>query len=169
MNTKEITYKIKNTSATTDYMSVSSEDMSWIKEDLLMAYKNLLIDLAKNRDKEIREIYDVLNSPDKNLPKRRAGMGYAKNSLVSFIDGMIDNIVRGTQRDLTIKQADGLAYVSEIINYIQPDLPQVTFAGPRPKSLKAPASPDLPRETPRVIAPHARGNQMIFGNGLFEL
>lgn len=105
---KQINYDPKITSANTQYNVIDNADQQWILKECLR-YNAMMSELTINKDENIklfiREWYHKRNA---TLPKGRNGL----NTPESFIAGIINNIMFGTQNDLSDIQMDALSNIS---------------------------------------------------------
>ena len=103
-NQRNIRYINKHTSANTNYREVSEEDMAFIQQELIR-WLAVMSELDMARDEDSRWVRDHWwHKRTDTLPKGREG----QNTPASFIGGLVNNMVFGTQRDLTDKQMDAI-------------------------------------------------------------
>lgn len=105
---KQIVYEPKITNANTQYNVIDPTDQAWILKECLR-YNCMMNELSISKDENIklfiREWYRKRNA---TLPKGRNGL----NTPESFIAGIINNIMFGTQNDLSDVQMDALSNIS---------------------------------------------------------
>jgi hypothetical protein len=111
---KQIDYDIKNTTAKTKYVKINKNDMEWLQKELF-AYTCLMGELRNHKDKR----YSILvkeywSTTHKQLPSGVNG----KNTPESFVCGMLNNLVYGTQYDLSDIQMNALEVISIDMNQI---------------------------------------------------
>jgi len=111
---KEITYDPKVTQARTQYNKISIEDMSWLQLEM-MKYLALMGELVNVKDENTKLIINSYwRKKSKTLPKGR----YGQNSPETFISGMLNNLMFGTQNDLSDIQMDALTNISACMHVI---------------------------------------------------
>lgn len=110
-NQRNIRYIPKHTSANTNYREVGQDDMAFIQQELIR-WLAVMSELDMARDDDSRWARDQWwHKRTDTLPKGREG----QNTPASFVGGLINNMVFGTQRDLTDKQMDALQNISHIM------------------------------------------------------
>lgn len=102
---RKIYYNIKSTSATTNYMELSKEDMDFLINQVIQM-QSYMSELSICPDKEIRDIVKWYNTPNKSLPYHSKWK--KNNSPSSFIAGTLNNVMWGTQSDISEVQAQHL-------------------------------------------------------------
>lgn len=109
----KIFYNKKVTSANTTYLETSNEDTQFLisKCIQMQAYMG---ELSLTKEKEVRDVYKWYTSPTKTLPYSSAMK--RNNSPQSFVSGVINNLMFGSQRELTEIQAE---HLQNIINSFQ--------------------------------------------------
>lgn len=111
MAVKTIKYVPKFTSAKTEYREVAEDDLSWIKMEL-WRWLAQMAEMDQRRDEDARAFLSQWwHKRTQSLPKGQAG----PNTPASFVGGLCQNLVFGTQRDLTERQMDGLATISHVL------------------------------------------------------
>jgi hypothetical protein len=106
-----IKYVPKATAAKTNYREVSIEDMAFIQQELIR-WLAIMSELDMKRDPDSKWVRDQwFHKRTDTLPKGELG----QNTPASFIGGLINNLVFGTQRDLTEKQMDALQNISHVM------------------------------------------------------
>lgn len=118
-----IKYIPKATTAKTEYIEISPEDLIYLKADLIKWMARICeLDLTRNEDLvAIRDQY--FHKRRKSLPKGREG----ENTPSSFIGGLINNIVYGEQRDLTMKQVEAIENISSVVSQVWDDCEPYRF------------------------------------------
>lgn len=101
----KIYYSIKNTTATTNYMSIEQKDQEYLINSII-SMSSYMNELSLCPDKDVKEIYRWYIQPNKKLPYNK---NYKKhNSPQSFIGGILNNFLYGSQKDLSDIQAGHL-------------------------------------------------------------
>jgi len=106
----KIYYDIKHTTAKTEYLHISDQDIQIVHENILgiLAYMS---ELSLSNDKDIRDFANWFKKPKKqflyNSKLKRS------NSPQSLLAGVINNIVFGDQRDFSLVQLEA---IESIIN-----------------------------------------------------
>lgn len=113
---KRINYKLKTTTANTTYATISNQDMDYLKKTWIQ-YLAYIAESDRTQDSI------VWHQKTPELPKSKTGM----NTVSSFIGGLVNNIVYGHQRDLTIKQIPGIELVSTMFGHIDANFEQIKF------------------------------------------
>ncbi len=122
-NIKTIKYIPKTTGARTQYREIDAEDMSWLQTELIrwMANAN---ELGQKRDEDSEYFTrQWWMKRTQTLPKGQWG----PNSPSSFIGGTVNNLVFGTQRDLSDKQMDSIQNISMIMGQAFEGCSQIRF------------------------------------------
>jgi hypothetical protein len=120
---KTINYLPKVTAAKTTYININDEDMQFVQLQL-MHYLSLIGEWDNTNDETQKEVNrQYFHKRRKELPKGQYGL----NSPVSFISGLLNNILFGTQRDLTERQIEGIESISAVLAQIWSDLPAIQF------------------------------------------
>lgn len=79
-------------------------------------------DTNKGKDwKDIRNL--ILHRPLDQLPKGNNG----KNTITSFVGGLVNNLVFGTQRDFSVTQLEAISYITSHLNVIYPEIKILVF------------------------------------------
>lgn len=120
---KAIKYTPKITAAKTTYISIDEEDMQFVQLQLIQYLTRIgEWDNTNNEDqKQVNSQY--FHKRRKELPKGENGL----NTPVSFISGILNNLMFGNQRDLTERQTEGIESISAIIAQIWDDMPAIQF------------------------------------------
>ena len=112
---KIIKYIPKITSARTQYVELDKQDMSWLQSELIR-YLSVMGELDGNRNEDIRQIMRFWwYKRSKVLPKGNQG----QNSPLTFTAGLVNNLVYGTQNNLSTATMDGIEYVSSQIHQLE--------------------------------------------------
>ena len=105
------------TSANTEYRDISEEDMSWVREQMI----RYLARMGEVDAQHEGDLYDInkeyWHRRRKTLPRGRFG----PNTPCSFISGLVNNLIFGTQRNFTDKQMAGLEDVSHVMSICFPE------------------------------------------------
>ena len=119
---KIIKYKIKNTSASTTYANINIQDMDYVKKTMgqYLAYIAELDRLIGTKEDEVRK---AMHTRTSELPKSKSG----PNTIASFIGGLVNNLVYGSQYDLTIKQMSGIEFVSTVLSQLDANFDNIRF------------------------------------------
>lgn len=126
---KTINYIPKITAAKTEYREIDPNDMAWIQSELIR-YLSLMAerDLCPSSDSDNQWILDQFwHKRNAKLHKGKWDKEYRQNTPCSFVGGLVNNIVFGTQRDFSAKQMEDLEYVSILMNSLYPALEQIRF------------------------------------------
>lgn len=108
---KEIDYTPKITSATTQYNQISDTDMSFIQEQLLR-YLAFMGELKANPKPAVQTLVkEYWSKRSATLPKGHNGL----NSPETFVSGLVNNLVFGTQQDLSDIQMQALTNISHVM------------------------------------------------------
>jgi hypothetical protein len=112
MAVKTIKYVPKFTQARTEYREIAEEDLSWIKMEL-WRWLAIMAELDQLRDPDSRWVLDQWwHKRTQSLPKGQHG----PNTPASFVGGLCQNLVFGTQRDLTNRQMEALQTISHVLS-----------------------------------------------------
>lgn len=110
--TRIIHYTPKVTGANTQYREIEAEDMAWIQQQFLK-YLSTMAERDLNPDPDNKWILNQFwHKRSSKLHKGRVDGHYRQNTPCSFVGGIVNNLVFGTQRDLTDKQMEDIEYVS---------------------------------------------------------
>ena len=107
---KQIYYDVKNTSATTNYMLLQKEDMNYLINTVI-SIQSYMSELSLCTDKDVRDLLKWYKTPSKTLPYHNKWKKY--NSPQTFVSGTLNNIMFGTQEDLSEIQGE---HLQNIIN-----------------------------------------------------
>jgi hypothetical protein len=123
MAIKIIKYTPKQTLAKTQYVEISTDDFGYITQQLIQVAARIL-ELDTTRDEDWRLIKDqYFHRRRKDLPKGKLG----ENTPASFIGGLINNLVFGTQRDFTEHQINAIETIFGALNQIYDDINSIRF------------------------------------------
>lgn len=109
----KIFYNRKVTSATTTYLDITPEDTQFLLSKCIQI-QSYMGELSLVKDKEVRDVYKWYTTPTKTLPYAASMKRY--NSPQSFIAGALNNLMFGTQREITETQSE---HLQNIINSYQ--------------------------------------------------
>lgn len=108
---KEIYYTPKITAAKTQYNSISATDMLYI-QNYCIRYLALMGEVSINQNEDLQQfVKQYWTKRNKTLPKGKNGL----NTPQSFISGLLNNLMYGTQNDLSDIQMDALQNISAIM------------------------------------------------------
>lgn len=111
-NTKIITYIPKQTAARTEYREITPEDMAWLQQQFIR-YLSLMAERDLNPSDDNKWILNEFwHKRTSKLHKGRVNDSYRQNTPCSVIGGLVNNLVFGSQRDLTDKQMEDIQFVS---------------------------------------------------------
>lgn len=120
---KYLKYEQLYTKANTEYVRFTQEDQSYIIS-LLVRSLSYIGEMDNSKDKEWKMINKmVLHKPLDNLPKGKHG----KNTMISFMSGLINNLMFGTQRNFSTIQLDALEFITNKMNILFDDIPELRF------------------------------------------
>lgn len=116
-----IYYTIKNTKANTNYMQIDKNDTDFLIESII-SMQSYMGELSLCPNKDVRELLNWYTKSNKKLPFHK---GWKKhNSPQTFISGILNNIMFGSQYDLTEVQASHIQEIlnmySDLINALKP-------------------------------------------------
>lgn len=122
-NIRVIKYIPKTTSARTQYREIDSEDMAWLQTEL-MRWLALGSEIQQRRDEDAEYFHrQWWLKRTQTLPKGQHG----PNSPSSFIGGIVNNLVFGSQRDLSDRQMDSIQNISAIMGQAFDGSSQIRF------------------------------------------
>ena len=103
-----IRYKTKVTKSNNNYYQIDKQDIDWLLGKLIQV-QSYMGELSITKDVELKEIVKWYTSPNKTLPYST----YFKknNSPNSMVSGIINNLLYGTQQDISEIQAEHLQYI----------------------------------------------------------
>lgn len=105
---KQINYDPKTTNARTQYNKIDTADMAFVQGELVR-YMALMSELKRHRNRDIQNIINQwYTKKTRTLPKSSTG----ENSPETFISGLLNNLMFGTQNDLSQVQMDALENIS---------------------------------------------------------
>lgn len=118
-----IKYIPKATSARTEYRETSVDDMAFIQQELIR-WLALMSELDMARDEDSKWVNTQWwHKRTDTLPKGQSG----QNTPASFVGGLVNNLVFGTQRDLTDKQMDAIMNISHVLGKCVEGCTCITF------------------------------------------
>lgn len=116
-NQKIVRYVPKFTAAKTNYREISQEDMAFLQQEWIR-WLAIMSELDQSRAEDDRWVRDQWwHKRTSTLPKGEHG----QNTPASFVGGLINNFVFGTQRDITDRQMDAVQNISHIMGSAFPD------------------------------------------------
>ena len=111
MTVRIIKYIPKVTSARTQYVDIDKYDMEWLQTELIR-WLALLGEIDGHRNTDLRQVMKQWwYKRSSSLPKGING----QNSPLTFTAGLVNNLMFGTQRDLSTKALDALENISSQI------------------------------------------------------
>jgi hypothetical protein len=103
-----IHYTPKITNARTQYVTIEKNDMAWIQSEIVR-WLALMGALDSHRNQDIRLIQKHWwYKKTSTLPKGMDG----QNSPLTFVSGILNNLMFGTQHDLSVIQMEALENIS---------------------------------------------------------
>lgn len=112
---KIIKYTIKQTNANTEYIQLDQQDTVWLKNEL-MRILSLMGELHVVNNHDLQQIINSWwTKKQRNLPKGRHGL----NTPQSFISGLINNTMFGTQYNLSTQVLESLEIISIHIHNLE--------------------------------------------------
>lgn len=118
-----IKYVPKITAAKTHYREIDPEDAVWLQSQLIL-WLALCSELQQRRDTDSEEfIRHWWTKRNSTMPKGQHG----PNSPQSFVGGMVNNLVYGSQRDLSDRQMDAIQHCAAVISQWFPDVDHIRF------------------------------------------
>jgi len=109
----KIFYNTKVTSANTTYLDITPEDIQFLISKCIQM-QSYMGELSLVKEKEVRDVYKWYTTSTKTLPYSSGMKRY--NSPQSFVSGTINNLMFGTQREITEVQAE---HLQNIVNSFQ--------------------------------------------------
>jgi hypothetical protein len=111
MTIKIIHYTPKITNAKTQYVDIDSNDMMWLQTELIR-YLSTMGELDGHRNNDVKQMLKQWwYKRTSLLPKGTNG----QNSPLTFVSGVLNNILWGNQRNLSTIQMDSLEYISSMM------------------------------------------------------
>ena len=111
MSIRIIKYIPKVTNARTTYVDIDKSDMMWLQSELIR-YLSFMGEIDGHRNEDLRQIMKYWwYKRTASLPKGMNG----QNSPLTFTAGLVNNLVYGTQQDLSQIVLDGIENVSNQI------------------------------------------------------
>jgi hypothetical protein len=102
---RKILYDIKNTSATTNYMTLSNDDMDYLVTTL-MSIQSYFGELSLCINKDVRDLLKWYTKSTKSLPYHNTWK--KSNSPQTFISGTLNNLLYNGQNEITETQSQHL-------------------------------------------------------------
>ena len=106
----KILYDVKNTSATTTYMSISKTDLDYLQSQII-SIQSYMSELSLCTNQDVKDLLKWYQKPSKTLPFHSKWK--RNNSPQSFIAGTLNNLMYNGQQDLSQVQAE---HLQNIIN-----------------------------------------------------
>jgi hypothetical protein len=117
MTVHNIKYMPKITTARTEYREIDEKDLKDIQQQLIR-WLAVIAELDMTHDEDLRAVREqFLHRRTASLPAGREG----QNTPASFIGGIVNNMLFGSQRDLSARQMEGIEYVSKWMAEIDPE------------------------------------------------
>jgi hypothetical protein len=117
---QKIYFDIKNTSANTIYMSIPKDDMDTIIS-ICIGITSYMAELSLCPKADTKDLLKYYKSPNKTLPYHKQWKRH--NSPQTFISGLVNNIMFGSQFDISETQGQHLQNIinmmSEIITVLE--------------------------------------------------
>jgi hypothetical protein len=117
MAIRTIKYIPKATTARTEYREIEATELADIHQQLIR-WLAFMSELDMSHDEDMRAVREQFwHRRTKSLPSGKEGM----NTPASFIGGVVNNMMFGTQRDLSDRQCEGIEYVSKWMAELDPE------------------------------------------------
>jgi len=111
MSIRIIKYIPKITNAKTQYVDIDNNDMVWLQSELIR-YLSTMGELDGHRNNDVRQLLKQWwYKRTSLLPKGVNG----QNSPLTFVSGILNNIMWGNQRNLSVVQMESLEYISSML------------------------------------------------------
>ena len=109
---KTILYFPKQTAARTEYREIDPEDMAWLQKEFIRWLAVMSErDLNPSED-NIWILTQFWHKRTDKLHKGQVNGKYRQNTPCSIVGGLVNNLVFGSQRDLTDKQMSDIEFIS---------------------------------------------------------
>ncbi len=120
---RTIQYMIRENEATTQYRAIRDIDKKYIIDSLKTVQGLLQLMNKNNTNATIRMLFEQPSNtlPWQTRPARR------RNSLSSFIDGVLENMDAGSQRDPSSKTCKGLVEVFKAMSELDVGFDEIQF------------------------------------------
>ena len=123
---RTIYYHPKKTVAKTEYREINENDMAWLKTELIR-YLSLMAERDLRSDSDNKWILNQFwHARTNKLHKGKYDEIYRQNTPCSLVGGLVNNLIFGSQRDLTDKQMADIQYISMALSTIH-DISPITF------------------------------------------
>jgi hypothetical protein len=110
-----IDYNKKHTSAGTTYTQIDEQDLQDLLKNLI-DINSQLADLSNNKDINIAQIFTHWYiKPQTKYTRGKRGL----NSPMTLINGILKNLLSGTQRDLSMPQLESLELLFQDLEQIE--------------------------------------------------
>ena len=113
-----IYYYPKQTAAKTEYREINENEMAWLKTELIR-YLSIMAERDLRSDTDNKWILDQFwHKRTDKIHKGKYNEKYRQNTPCSLIGGLVNNLIFGSQRDLTDKQMEDIEYISMALSTI---------------------------------------------------
>ena len=120
---RHIKYYPKHTSAKTTYLELDDEDLAWLKSELIR-WLTVMAESDTRHDSQWKQVLSLYwHKKTQALPKSKEG----PNSPSTFIAGLINNLVFGSQRDISERQMEGIRDISNNLAQVVDGIDSVVF------------------------------------------
>lgn len=120
---KKINYTPKTTSASTVYLQLEDSDLAMLKSELIR-WLSLMSESTTIDNDDWQQILAMYwRRRSRSLPRGANGL----NSPESFIAGLINNLVFGTQRDISEIQMEAVRDISNNLSMINESVEPIVF------------------------------------------
>lgn len=120
---RNIKYFPKSTSARTTYLELDDDDLAWLKSELIR-WLSVMTESATTHNEVWKEILALYwNKRTQSLPKSKDGA----NSPATFVAGLINNLVFGSQRDISERQMEGIRDISNNLSQLDLGIDNIVF------------------------------------------
>ena len=111
MTIRTIRYLPKITSARTTYVDIDKGDMTWLQTELIR-YLSVMGELSVSRNEDVRAVLKTWwEKRTATLPKGIHG----QNTPRSFVAGLLNNLMFGSQNNLSTIQMDAIQNITAIM------------------------------------------------------
>jgi len=123
MATRTIKYFPKTTTAKTVYLELPEEEVAWLKTELIR-WLAIMTESDIVHDTQWKSVLALYwNKKTQSLPKSKTG----PNSPATFVAGLINNLVFGSQRDITERQMEGIRDISNSLTQLDDTIDAIQF------------------------------------------
>lgn len=121
-----IPYFPKQTAAKTEYREIHDDDMNWLKSELIR-YLSIMAERDLRSDSDNKWILNQFwHARTDKLHKGKYAEKFRQNTPCSLVGGLVNNLIFGSQRDLTDKQMEDIEYISMALATIH-DIDPIRF------------------------------------------